>query len=197
MVHVDGPGPRIVEGGPERQGRAKLAALYLIALAGSIAATAGHHYRCCYSSCNSGHDRDPVLDPGCHCQGTRWSRGRWGRSVVGVERLQGRCGHVGDEREFLQDQVVPDLVEGWEWRSTHDDGSKMIIQLVQLPKNIEDEVAVRDSADEVGQGVSHALHLAIVVAHREYALDEVAEHGVEVKHVRFAGAQSCARLGAW
>jgi hypothetical protein len=191
MVHVDGPGPRIVEGGPERQGRAKLAAL-----AGSVAATATTTVVATVLAI-AATIVTLSLTLAAIVRGRDGAGGRWGRSVVGVERLQGRCGHVGNEREFLQDQVVSDLVEGWEWCSTHDDGSKMIIQLVQLPKNIEDEVAVRDSADEVGQGVSHALHLAIVVAHREFALDEVAEHGVEVKHVRFAGAQSCARLGAW
>jgi hypothetical protein len=58
-------------------------------------------------------------------RGTRHIRG-----VVGVERLRGRCGHVGAEREFLQDQVIPDLVEGREWHAMRDDDSKMIVPLV-------------------------------------------------------------------
>jgi hypothetical protein len=47
-------------------------------------------------------------------------------------------------REFLQDKVVPDVVEGRERHAAHDDGTKMIIPLVQSPKNIEDEVMIRD-----------------------------------------------------
>jgi hypothetical protein len=39
---------------------------------------------------------------------------------------------------------------------------------------------------EVDQGVSHALHLATVVTHREVTLHEVAERSVEVKHACFA-----------
>jgi hypothetical protein len=77
-------------------------------------------------------------------------------------------------------------MEGQERRAALDDGTKMIIPLVQPPKNIEDEVAVRDGAAEVVQGVGHALHLVTVVAHREHTLDKVAEHGIEVKRVCFA-----------
>jgi hypothetical protein len=95
----------------------------------------------------------------------RWSRGRRGRSVVGVECLQGRCERVEAEREFLQDQATSDLVEGRERRVACDDGSKMIVSLVQPLKNIEEEVAVGDDAAKVGQVVGHALHLATVVVH--------------------------------
>jgi hypothetical protein len=76
-------------------------------------------------------------------------------------------------------------VKGWKRRAACDDGSKMIILLVQPPKNVDDKVVVRDGATEVSPGVVRALHLATVVAHREVALDEVAECGVEVKHVCF------------
>jgi hypothetical protein len=63
-------------------------------------------------------------------KGTSQSRGRQDRSVVGVECLRGRRKRVGVEREFLEDQVVLDLVEGREQRATRDDGSKMIVSLV-------------------------------------------------------------------
>jgi hypothetical protein len=56
-------------------------------------------------------------------------------------------------------------MEGQEWSATRDDGSKIFIPLVQPPKNIEDKDVVRDSGAEDGQGVSHALHLATIVAH--------------------------------
>jgi hypothetical protein len=59
------------------------------------------------------------------------SRRRRGRSVIGVERLRVRREHVKVEREFLLDQVVQELVEGWEWCDACDDSSKMIVPLVQ------------------------------------------------------------------
>jgi hypothetical protein len=104
--------------------------------------------------------------------------------------MWGRRGCVRAEREFLQDHVIPDLVEGREQRVVCDDGSKMIIPFVQPVKNIEDEVTIGDDTTKVGQGVGHAPHLLTVVAHHEVALDEfeVAEHGVKVKHVCFAVA---------
>jgi hypothetical protein len=79
-------------------------------------------------------------------------------------------------------------VEGRERRAVCDDGLKMIVPLVQPPKTVENEVAIRDGAAEVGQGVGHALHLATVVAHRGIALNEVAERGVEVKRTCFTVA---------
>jgi hypothetical protein len=66
-------------------------------------------------------------------RGIRRSRGRWGRGVVGVEWLRWRRGCVGAEREFLQDQVFPYPVEGHKRHAACDDGSKMIIPLVQTP----------------------------------------------------------------
>jgi hypothetical protein len=76
-------------------------------------------------------------------------------------------------------------VEGQEQHATRDDGSKMIVLLVQPLKNIEDEVAIKGYVVEVAQGVGHALHLATVVAYREVTLDEGAKHGIEVKHKHF------------
>jgi hypothetical protein len=81
--------------------------------------------------------------------GTRLSRGRRSRSVVGIERLQGRRGRVKVKRDLLLDHVISNLVEGREWHAACDHGSKMIIPLVQPLKNIEDEVAVRYCAAEV------------------------------------------------
>jgi hypothetical protein len=71
---VDGPNPRVVEGGSGGWGRASLAALALtivalVALARSAAAGAPS-LRC---PCR---DRVLVLDPGCHCQGARLCGGR-------------------------------------------------------------------------------------------------------------------------
>jgi hypothetical protein len=119
-------------------------------------------------------------------RGTRLSRGRRSWGVVGVERLRGSRKRVGAERDPFQDQLVSDLVEGRERRATRDDGSKMIVPLVQPSEDVVNEVAVGDHAAEVAEGVGHALHLMTVVAHREVALDEVAEHGVEMKRARLA-----------
>jgi hypothetical protein len=63
-----------------------------------------------------------------------------------------------------------------------DDGSKTIAPLVQPLKSIEDEVMVKDYTTVVAQRAGHTLYLATVVPHREVTLDEVAEHGVEVKN---------------
>jgi hypothetical protein len=61
----------------------------------------------------------------------------------------------------------------------------MIVPLVQPSKNVEDKVAVGDGVAKVGQGVGHALHLAIVDAHWEVVLDKVAKRSVEVKCAHF------------
>jgi hypothetical protein len=63
-------------------------------------------------------------------KGMSQSRGRRDRSVVGVECLRGRRRRVVVKREFLEDQVVSDLVEGREQCAARDDGSKMILSLV-------------------------------------------------------------------
>jgi hypothetical protein len=72
--------------------------------------------------------------------------------------------------------------------TVHDDGPKMIIPLVQISKNVEDEVVVGDHTTEIVEGVGHALHLAIVVTHREVTLDEVVQRGVKVKRTCLAVA---------
>jgi hypothetical protein len=72
-------------------------------------------------------------------------------------------------------------VEHWEWHAAQDDGSEMIIPLVQPSEDVEDKVAVGDHMTEVTEGVGHALHLVSVVAYQEVALNEVVERGVEVK----------------
>jgi hypothetical protein len=75
-------------------------------------------------------------------------------------------------------------VKGREWRAAHDDDKKMIVPFIQPLKNIEDEVAIRDSTAEVG----HAFHLVTVVTHREVTLDKVLERGIEVKRAHFTVA---------
>jgi hypothetical protein len=99
-VHVDGPSPRIVEGGPGSQGRAGLA---LVALIGSVAATAAAVATVASAVLTIAATVAPLsLTLGAIARGMRRSRGRRGRSVVAVERLRGRCWCVGAEREFLK-----------------------------------------------------------------------------------------------
>jgi hypothetical protein len=61
----------------------------------------------------------------------------------------------------------------------------MTILLVQPLKNVEEEGVVGDCVAEVTLGVSHALHLATVVTHREIALDKLVQCGIKVKRARF------------
>jgi hypothetical protein len=119
-VHVDGLGPRVVEGGPRRWDRDRIAALALVAFAVlTIVAMV----------------MTLSLALAAITRGTRRSRGG-GKGVDGVERLRGRHKHVRSKREFLQDQVIPNLVEGRERRVAHDDGTKMIVPLVQPQRTL-------------------------------------------------------------
>jgi hypothetical protein len=116
-------------------------------------------------------------------RGTGLSRRRGTLGVVGVEHMRGTRERVGAERGLLQDHLISDLVEGQERCATCDEGSEMIVPLVQPFKDIEDEVTVEDHVTEVIEGVSHALHLAKVFAHQEVTLDEVVKCGIEMKCV--------------
>jgi hypothetical protein len=53
--------------------------------------------------------------------------------------------------------------------------------LVQPPKNVEDEDPVFDGGTWVGKTVGHGLELAIVLRHREVALNKVTKGSVKVK----------------
>jgi hypothetical protein len=82
-VHADGLGPWIVEEGTRRRGRARLAALTLVAMAESVAVAAPV--------------ASTILAMAALSATAKWmrqSRGRRDRDVVGVECLQGRLGRV-------------------------------------------------------------------------------------------------------
>jgi membrane protein implicated in regulation of membrane protease activity len=119
------------------QGGARLAVVALVALAESVAAAATAFNVLMIVATIA----TLSLALAAIARGMRQSRGRQGKGFVGVECLRGR-------REFLQDQLIPDLVEGQERHATRDDGMKMIVLLVQPPKNIEDKIVVRDGASE-------------------------------------------------
>jgi hypothetical protein len=65
--------------------------------------------------------------------GTGRSRGEEELGCCWSRTPRGRRERAGAECEFLQDQVIPDLVESRERRAARDDGSKMIVPLVQPP----------------------------------------------------------------
>lgn len=67
--------------------------------------------------------------------------------------------------QFLQNKIIPDLVESREGTTPRDDGPKMFVPLVQTPKNVEDEGVVGDLTAVIAEGVRHGLHLATVVVH--------------------------------
>jgi hypothetical protein len=180
-VHVDGPSQKMIEGGLGGWGRAGLAALTFVALTKSVATTIAAATIASIILAIVVTVATLALTLAAIARGMRRSRG----CVVGVERLRRRHELVRTECEFLKNQAVSDLVEGREQRVVRSDGSKVIIPLVQPLKNVDDETAVGDGVVEVGQGVSHALHLETIVAHREVALDKVAKRGIEVKHTCF------------
>jgi hypothetical protein len=133
-VHVGGPVPRVVEGGPRRWGMPRF-----IALARSVMTVTTTTTAAAAATITSTILAIAVVVATLSlalyaiARGIRRSRGRWGRGVVGVEWLRWRRGCVGAEREFLQDQVFPYPVEGHKRHAACDDGSKMIIPLVQTP----------------------------------------------------------------
>jgi hypothetical protein len=65
--------------------------------------------------------------------GTGRSRGEEELGCCWSRTPRGRHERAGAECEFLQDQVILDLVENRERRAARDDGSKMIVPLVQTP----------------------------------------------------------------
>jgi hypothetical protein len=89
-VHVDGPSPRIVEGGPGGQSSVGLAALTLVAYTLASAALAAIAAMIVTLS----------LTLIAIAMGMRLSRRR-SRGVVGVERMRGRRGCVRAEHELL------------------------------------------------------------------------------------------------
>jgi hypothetical protein len=94
-VHVDGPNPRVVEGGPGGQGGANLAALALalVALAGCAATTTP----VVIASMTETHPLTLAAIAG----GMRLIRGRRSWGIVGVEYLWGRCRCLGTEHDLL------------------------------------------------------------------------------------------------
>jgi hypothetical protein len=88
--------------------------------------------------------------------------------------------------ELLQDQVVPNLQEGREWRVAPYDGAEVLKPWVQAAEDVEDEDPVVDRRPEVGQSIRHILELATVLAHGEITLHKVTEGSIKVKGVLLA-----------
>jgi hypothetical protein len=83
--------------------------------------------------------------------------------------------------ELLQDQVIPNLQEGREWRVAPYDGAEVLKTQVQAAKDVEDENPIVDRRPEVGQSIRHVLELAAVLAHGEITLHKVTEGSIKVK----------------
>jgi hypothetical protein len=83
--------------------------------------------------------------------------------------------------ELLQDQVIPNLQEGQEWRVAPYDGAEVLKPRVQAAEDVEDEDSVVDRRPEVGQSIRHVLELAAVLAHGEITLHKVTKGSIKVK----------------
>jgi hypothetical protein len=105
------------------------------------------------------------------------SRRRW----VGVERRGISRWTRAIQVELLQDQVIPNLQEGREWRVAPYDGAEVLKPWVQAAEDVEDEDPVIDRRPEVGQSIRHVLELAVVLAHGEITLHKVTEGSIKVK----------------
>jgi hypothetical protein len=88
--------------------------------------------------------------------------------------------------ELLQDQVIPNLQEGREWRVAPYDGAEVLKPRVQAAKDVEDEDSVVDRRPEVGQSIRHVLELAAVLAHGGITLHKVTEGSIKVKSALLA-----------
>jgi hypothetical protein len=83
--------------------------------------------------------------------------------------------------ELLQDQVIPNLQEGREWRVAPNDGAEVLKPRVQATEDVEHENPVVDRRPEVSQSIRHVLELAAVLAHGEITLHKVTEGRIKVK----------------
>jgi hypothetical protein len=116
-VHVDGPSPKIIEGGPGRWDRVAalaticLASLALAALPLTATATAPTSAIAVTALATTA---ALSLTLAATARGTGLSRGSGSLGVVGVECLRGNHRCVGAEHDHLQDQFILDLEKNWE-----------------------------------------------------------------------------------
>jgi hypothetical protein len=83
--------------------------------------------------------------------------------------------------ELLQDQVIPNLQEGREWRIVPYEGVEVLKPRVQATEDVEDEDRVVDRRPEIGQSIRHVLELVAVLAHSEITLHKVTKGSIKVK----------------
>lgn len=84
-------------------------------------------------------------------------------SVEGGSRLRGALG----QGEFVEEEIVPNNLEGGEQNCTLDEGLEMIKSFAQSTKKIEDELTIRDIMAEVTKSIGHCLRLPTVATDAE------------------------------
>jgi hypothetical protein len=111
----------------------------------------------------------------CRCRRCRCRR--LGGSSSGDEgrRRGGRRPHV----ELSQPEISTNVGEGREWPLAGDELGHELEPFVEATQDVEHQGAVLDWLTEVGQGISHAFHLAAIVVDGESTLTEGAKLGVE------------------
>ena len=97
--------------------------------------------------------------------------------MLGVEG-RGRAGgwsHV----EFCQAKISTHISEGRERFLSSDELCHKLKTLIEPTQDVEHKGAILNGLAEVGEGISHALHLATELIDGESALGEDAKLGVE------------------
>jgi len=109
----------------------------------------------------------------------------------GRRRRPGGCGRRGNEGGGgrggavdggeLQKKIVPDLQEGGERPATVEMHPESGIALVEAAQHVEHQRAVGDGLAELAKFGRQLFELLAVICNREITLNEVPEHGIEMK----------------
>jgi hypothetical protein len=124
---------------------------------------------------------------------TRGQRGRGGgpsgwpvlRKTPGHQgwrcRVPCRSGSLDRHGELLEKKFIVHGAEGGKRHGPLDESLQVVVAGAEATQEVQHQGTVRHRLAEVAEGVCQALHLAAVLPHREVALGELVELGVEVK----------------
>jgi hypothetical protein len=82
--------------------------------------------------------------------------------------------------KLLEKQVVLGLRKGGKRLHAGEDGRHAIEARTQTTEEVEHEALIGHGGPEGAESVRHRLHLTAVLAHREIALNKLAEGGLKV-----------------
>ena len=187
--HLDGPGPRVPEGGP-RGARGSLGGLAAGArlprttlLAAALAAA------------TLGRRRGAPVAGGASPSGRATPCSRWCRGG----RLGGdegsRRGGLVRQGELLQEQRILGLEERGERVAAAKVQTNVAVPLVEAPDEVEDEGLIRENLAEHAKISGHPLETPIVICNGYVTLGEAMELGIRVEGARLAIAKELCFYG--